>query len=109
MMFTNIMTTGKFVWASSQGMVSDDDEVGDGIKNTTKGDGIKNTTKDDVNIEKGSGDSKEDNLPNLIDDISNMVVHVNVSNNSSNHSSSGKRKAPQHCLNKSVQNREAPK
>ena len=100
MMFTNIMTTGKFVWASTQGMVSDDDEVGDGIKNTTK---------DDVNIEKGSGDSKEDNLPNLIDDISNMVVHVNVSNNSSNHSSSGKRKAPQHCLNKSVQNREAPK
>jgi hypothetical protein len=95
-MFTNIVTIDKFMWAPFQGMIFDDDEVGDGIKNATN---------DDVNIEKGNRDSGEDNLPNLIDDINNMVACVNVSNNSSNHSSSGKRKAPQHCPKKSVQKR----
>jgi hypothetical protein len=29
------MTIGKFMWAPFQGMISDDDEVGDRIKNTT--------------------------------------------------------------------------
>jgi len=93
MMFTNIVTIGKFMWAPFQGMISNDDEVGDWIKNAVN---------DDVNIEKGNKDSGEDNLSNLIDDINNMVAFVNVSNNSSNHSSSGKRKAPQHCPKKSV-------
>jgi len=36
---------------------------------------------DDVNLEKGSGDSNEDVILNFIDDVSNMVVWFNVTNN----------------------------
>ena len=78
-------------------MKSDDDGVGDGISNATN---------ENLNIEEDSDDSKEDDLPNFTEDINNMVVGVNFANSSSNHSrSSGKRKKPQQCTNKSVKKR----
>jgi hypothetical protein len=76
---------------------SDDDGVGDGISNATN---------ENLNIEEDSDDSKEDDLPNFTEDVNNMVVGVNFANSSSNHSrSSGKRKKPQQCTNKSVKKR----
>ena len=78
-------------------MKSDDDGVGDGISNATN---------ENLNIEEDSDDSKEDDLPNFTEDINNMIVGVNFANSSSNHSrSSGKRKKPQQCTNKSVKKR----
>jgi len=69
---------------------SDDDGVGDEISNPTN---------ENLNIE-------EDGLPNFTEDVNNMVVGVNFVNSSSNHSnSSGKRKKPQQCTNKSVKKR----
>jgi hypothetical protein len=76
---------------------SDDDGVGDGISNATN---------ENLNIEEDSDDSKEDDLPNFTEDVNNMVVGVSFANSSSNHSrSSGKRKKPQQCTNKSVKKR----
>jgi hypothetical protein len=46
-----------------------------------------------LNLEEGNGDPENDSLPNFIEDVSNMVVDVNVANNSSNITSSGKTKA----------------
>jgi len=58
---------------------------------------MRNTTNDKTNIEKGSGDSKEDAIPNFVHDVSNMVGGSNVVNNSSNHSSvKRKREGAQH-------------
>ena len=44
-----------------------------------------------------SGDLKEDDIPNFIDDVSNLIVGFNIANNSSKHSS-GKRKVRQHSI-----------
>jgi len=76
---------------------SDDDGVSDGISNATN---------ENLNIEEGNDDSEEDSLPNFTEDVNNMVVGVNFANSSINHSSSsGKRKKPQQCTNKSVKKR----
>ena len=71
------------------------------------GDKTKNTFNEDVNPEEGSGDSKKNSIPNFVDDMSNMLAGVNVSVNTSNLSSGGKRKATQNCSSKSVNKREA--
>lgn len=81
------MATGQLTQAPSQEIIFYDDKVSDGIRNGTN---------EDINLEESSRDSNEDNLPNFNEDVSNIVAHVNVVNNSSNHSSSGKRKSPQH-------------
>ena len=65
------------------------------------GDESKNTSKEDVNLKEGNGDSEEDSIPNFVDNVSNMVVGVNVNVKTSNPSSSGKRKVTQNCSNKS--------
>jgi hypothetical protein len=57
-----------------------------------RGDGLKNTSNDDINLEEGSGNSNEDGIPNFMDDVSNMVASFNVANSSNNHNS-GKRKS----------------
>ena len=66
------------------------------------GDKTKNTFNEDVNPEEGSGDSKKKSISNFVDDMSNMLAGVNVSVNTSNLSSGGKKKATQNCSSKSV-------
>jgi hypothetical protein len=61
-----------------------------------------NASNEDPHLEKGSGDSEEDTLPNFIEDVNNMVAGVNFANSTSNPSSSSrKRKGVQQCTQKS--------
>ena len=64
-------------------------------------DGLLNTNKKGFNLEEGSKDSEEDNLPNFIDDASNMVLGVKVANDGNNHNNGKKRKATQQSTHKS--------
>ena len=83
-MFTNTVATGQYAWAPSQGLNSDED--GGGQRQN-------NTVNEDPHLEEGSGDSKEDSLPNFIADVNNMVAGVNFANSTNNPTgSSGKRK-----------------
>jgi len=68
-MLTNIMATGKFAWTPSQGMFLDDVRVGDGTKNTSN---------NDVNLEEGSEDFKEDSIPNYVSDVNNIWLLVSI-------------------------------
>jgi hypothetical protein len=81
-MFSNIVATGEYTWAPSSGVLCDDNV---GI------DEDPNTNEEQPDLEEGSGDSKEDGIPNFTDDVCNMVRGVNMSS-SSNTRSSGKRK-----------------
>jgi len=87
-MFTNIVATGEYAWTPSQGLLSDEDNGAAGMRNTTN---------EETNIEEGSGDSKEDAIPDFIHDVSNMVGGSNVANSSSN-PSSAKRKDSHHTI-----------
>ena len=78
-MFTNIVATGEYAWTPLQGLLSDEDNVAAGIRNTTN---------KDTNMEKGSRDSEEDAIPDFTHDVSNMVSGSNVANSSSNPGSS---------------------
>ena len=52
-----------------------------------------NAMNDDPHLQEGSGDSKEDSLPNFVANVNNIVADVIFSNSTSNPtSSSGKRK-----------------
>ncbi|KAL9347452.1 hypothetical protein Peur_058818 [Populus x canadensis] len=83
-MFTNTIATGQYAWAPSQGLNADEDGVSE--RQT-------NAVNEDPHIEEGSGDSEEDNLPNFVADVNNMVAGVTFANSTSNPtSSSGKRK-----------------
>jgi hypothetical protein len=91
-MFTNIVATGQYVWAPSQGLNSNEDGVSE--RRT-------NAVNEDPHLEEGSGDSEEDSLPNFVDDVSNMVVGFTFANSTSNPtSSSGKRKDVQQSSQK---------
>lgn len=58
----------------------------------------KNASNEDTYLEKGSGDSEEDTLPNFVEDVNNMISGVNFANSTSNpSSSSGKSKGAQQC------------
>jgi len=85
-MFTNIVATGEHAWTPSQELLSDEDNVAAGMRNTTN---------EETNIEEGSGDSEEDAIPYFIHDVSNMVGGNNVANSSSNPNST-KRKGSHH-------------
>ena len=86
-MFTNTVATDQYAWAPSQGLNSDEDGVG---QRQTK------AVHEDPHLEEGSGDSKEDGLPNFVVDVNNMVAGVNFANSTSNPTgSSGKRKGMQ--------------
>jgi len=63
------MATGKFAWTPSQRMFSDDVRVGDGTKNTSN---------NDVNLEEGSEDFKEDSIPNYVSDVNNIWLLVSI-------------------------------
>jgi hypothetical protein len=56
---------------------------------------MRNTTNEHTNIEEGSGDSKEDAIPDFTRDVSNMVGGSNVTN-SSNNLSNAKKKGTYH-------------
>lgn len=81
-MFLNIVATGKYAWAPSSGVLYDD------IVGVAKD---PNANEEQPDLEEGSSDSKEDEIPNFIDDVCNMVRGVNMSS-SSNTRISGKRK-----------------
>jgi hypothetical protein len=91
-MFTNIVATGQYVWAPSQGLNSNEDGVSE--RRT-------NAVNEDLHLEEGSGDSEEDSLPNFVGDVSNMVAGFTFANSTSNPtSSSGKRKDVQQSSQK---------
>ena len=91
-MFTNIVATGQYVWAPSQGLNSNEDGVSE--RRT-------NAVNEDPHLEEGSGDSEEDSLPNFVGDVSNMVAGFTFANSTSNPtSSSGKRKDVQQSSQK---------
>ena len=91
-MFTNIVATGHYVWAPSQGLNSNEDDVSE--RRT-------NAVNEDPHLEEGSGDSEEDSLPNFVDDVGNMVAGVTFANSTSNPTgSSGKRKGVQQSSQK---------
>lgn len=81
-MFSNIVATGEYAWAPSSGVLCDDNA---GVAKDP------NANKEQPNLEEGSGDSKEDGIPNFTDGVCNMVRGVNMSS-SSNTRSNGKRK-----------------
>jgi hypothetical protein len=83
-MFTNIVATKEYAWTPLQGLLSDEDNVAAGMRNTTN----KHT-----NMEEGSDDSEEDAIPDFAHDVSNMVGGSNVANSSSNLSSVNKKDA----------------
>ena len=85
-MFTNIVAMGEYAWTPSQGLLSDEDNVASGMRNTTN---------KDTNMAEGSGDSEEDAIPDFTRDVSNMVGGSNVTNSSSNHGNSKRKGAHQ--------------
>uniref|UniRef100_A0A2K2CAR3 Myb/SANT-like domain-containing protein n=1 Tax=Populus trichocarpa TaxID=3694 RepID=A0A2K2CAR3_POPTR len=85
-MFTNIVATREYAWTPSQGLLSDEDNVAAGMRNTTN---------EDTNMEEGSGDSEEDAIPDFTRDVSNMVGGSNVAHSCSNPSSSKRKGAHQ--------------
>ena len=85
-MFTNIVAIGEYACTSSQGLLSNEDNVTAGMKNTTN---------EDTNMEEGSDDSAKDAIPDFTRDVSNMVGGSNVTNSSSNHDSSKRKGAHQ--------------
>jgi len=85
-MFTNIVATEEYAWTSSQGLLSDEDNV------TAR---MRNTTNEDTNMEEGSDDSEEDAIPDFTRDVSNMVGGSNVAHSCSNPSSSKRKGAHQ--------------
>lgn len=56
---------------------------------------IEEYNNDEINLKQGSGDSKEDVIPDFVYDVSNMVVGCNFMNNISYHNSA-KRKGILH-------------
>jgi hypothetical protein len=76
-MFTNIVASSHFGWAPSysQEMISGDIEVGDERESTSN---------KDVNLEDGSEDFKEDNIPNFVNDVENMAAGVNINVSTTN-------------------------
>jgi hypothetical protein len=76
-MFTNIVASSHFGWAPSysQEMISGDIEVGDERENTSN---------KDVNLEDGSEDFKENNIPNFVNDVGNMAAGVNINVSTTN-------------------------
>ena len=85
-MFTNIVAIGEYACTSSQGLLSNEDNVTAGMKNTTN---------EDTNMEEGSDDSAKDAIPDFTRDVSNMVGGSNVTNSSSNHGNSKRKGAHQ--------------
>ncbi|KAL9353427.1 hypothetical protein Peur_056107 [Populus x canadensis] len=84
-MYSNIVATGEYVWAPSSGVLGGNDVDLD----------ISNVNIDGVDLDEGSGDSEEDGILNLENDMSQMVGGVNMSS-SSNSKSNGKRKERDH-------------
>jgi hypothetical protein len=80
-MYTNIVTTGAFAWAPSSGVPAGSDvDLG--------------TSNADIAhdcLEEGSGDSKDDVIPDFHTDMARMVGRINMSS-SRNTKGGGKKK-----------------
>jgi len=79
--YSNIVATGEYAWAPSSGVLSGTDIDLD----------TSNVNIDGVDLKEGCGDSEENEIPNLDNNMSRMVGGVNMLSNS-NIRSSGKRK-----------------
>ncbi|XP_011041083.1 PREDICTED: uncharacterized protein LOC105137151 [Populus euphratica] len=97
--FSNVVATGHYVWAPSSGVLFDDDTVNQNTQDVH--------VNEEENLEEGSGDSEEDAIPNYTDDVCNLVVGVNMGNNSTTNSS-GKRKAKEQCSGQSTNKSKKP-
>ena len=86
--FSNSVATRQYVWTPSLKVLFDDDT---GVHDTQDG-----NVDGDENLKEKSGDTKEDDITNYTQDVCNLVVGVNMSNNSTIHSS-GKRKTREQC------------
>jgi hypothetical protein len=71
-MFSNIVATREYVWAPSSRVLCD---------NNVGVDGNQNANVKQLDLKEGSGDSKDDGIPNFTDDVCNMVRGVNMSSN----------------------------
>jgi len=58
-MFTNIVAMREYAWTPSQGLLSDEDNVTAGMRNTTN---------EDTNMEEESDESEEDAIPDFTRD-----------------------------------------
>ena len=79
--YSNIVATEEYAWAPSSGVLSGTDVDPD----------TSNVNIDGVDLKEACGDSKEDEIPNLDNDMSRMVGGVNMLSNN-NIRSSDKRK-----------------
>jgi len=71
-MYSNIVVTGEYVWASSLGVLG----------GTDVDLGTSNVNIDGADLEEGCSDLEEDGIPNLKNGKSQMVGRVNMSSNS---------------------------
>jgi len=81
-MFSNIIATSEYARAPSSGVLPDDNV---GV------DGNQHANVEQPDLKEGSNDSEENEIPNLTDNVCNMVRGINISS-SSNTRSSSKRK-----------------
>jgi hypothetical protein len=88
-MFSNIIATSEYAWAPSFGVLPDDNV---GV------DGNQHANIEQPDLKEGSNDSEEDEIPNLIDDVCNMVRGINISSSSNTHSSSKRKEKKENVL-----------
>jgi len=81
-MFNNVVVTRHYAWTQSSETLFDDDDMNQSTQDVN--------VNEEENLEEGSGDLEEDDIPNYIDHVCNLVV-VNMGNNSTKNYS-GKRK-----------------
>jgi hypothetical protein len=81
-MFSNIFATSEYAWAPSSGVLPDDNV---GV------DSNQHANVEQPDLKEGNNDSEKDEIPNLTDDVCNIVRGINISS-SSNTRSSSKRK-----------------
>ncbi|XP_073260912.1 uncharacterized protein [Populus alba] len=83
-MYSNIVATREFAWVPSSGVLGGNDV----------NPGTSKVNIDGVDFKEGSGDSEEDEIPNLDTNMSRMVGGVNISSNSNKSSSKRKERNP---------------
>ena len=93
------MATLHYAWTLFSKTLLDDDVVNQSTQDVN--------VNEEENLEEGSGDSKEDVIPNYTDDAYNLVARVNMGNNSTTNNS-GERKIREQCGGKSRKKNKKP-
>jgi hypothetical protein len=97
-MFSNVVVTRHYAWTQSSETLFDDDVMNQSTQDVN--------VNEEENLEEGSGDSEEDDIPNYIDHVCNLVV-VNMGNNSIKNYSE-KRKTRKQCDGQSKKKSKKP-